>query len=188
MYILFTIVIITEVILCGSLIFSIIFPKYRIWPPLKKNSWQFYFTWTLTIIPMLGIFILGILDWNNFLYYHFSRFIIGAVLIFGGTFFLVWGIRTLSIHTTLGHKGELLTNGPYKYSRNPQYIGDIAIFIGYFFVSNSFLVLIGILIGIICFILTPFTEEPWLRKLYGDIYNEYCQKVPRFFKLFFIKI
>ncbi|MDH3622522.1 MAG: hypothetical protein OES69_13780 [Myxococcales bacterium] len=30
------------------------------------------------------------------------------------------------------------------------------------------------------FALTPFTEEPWLRKQYGEAYDAYCQRVPRF--------
>ncbi len=184
----FVIVIVSEIILGGSLIFTLIYPHHRIWPPPQRNSWQFYFTWILTIIAMTGIFILGILDWNSFIYLHFSRFIIGGSLMIAGTVFLVWSIRTLSIHLTLGLEGELLTKGPYRYSRNPQYVGDIGLFIGFMLISNSILVSISVIIGIFWFILAPFTEEPWLRERFGATYEEYCQQVPRFIKFFCIPI
>jgi protein-S-isoprenylcysteine O-methyltransferase Ste14 len=30
------------------------------------------------------------------------------------------------------------------------------------------------------FAVTPFIEEPWLAKRYGEDYGRYCEEVPRF--------
>lgn len=46
--------------------------------------------------------------------------------------------------------------------------------------SNSWLALITGLIGTLWFVLAPFTEEPWLRERYGQQYEAYKKRVPRF--------
>jgi protein-S-isoprenylcysteine O-methyltransferase Ste14 len=97
-----------------------------------------------------------------------------------GLIIAIWGIKTLSIHSSLGLKGTLVTRGIYKYSRNPQYLGDILIFIGIIIISNSLLTLITGFLGILWNFLTPFTEEPWLKKQFQEVYDEYCKKVRRF--------
>jgi protein-S-isoprenylcysteine O-methyltransferase Ste14 len=89
-------------------------------------------------------------------------------------------MKTLSIHSSLGLKGKLITHGPYKYSRNPQYLGDILIFLGIVLISNSLLTLITGIFGILWNILTPFAEEPWLLERFGKVYEDYCKKVRRF--------
>ncbi len=178
--ILFFILIVTGVIYNISLIISIIYPNYRIWPPPSKSSWQFYFIWILTIVLYIGFILLGIFDWDSFIFSHFSRFIIGGLLVAGGLLIFIWGIRILKIHSTLGLKGELITSGPYKYSRNPQYVGNIAFILGFVFIFNSLLAFIAGLLGIILFIITPFAEEPWLKEQFGINYEEYCKKVRRF--------
>jgi protein-S-isoprenylcysteine O-methyltransferase Ste14 len=40
-------------------------------------------------------------------------------------------VNALSLHATSGLAGELVTDGPYRYSRNPQYVAYIAIVLGY---------------------------------------------------------
>jgi len=178
--ILFFILIVTGVIFCISLIISIIYPNYRIWPPPKKSSWQFYFIWILTIVLYIGFILLGIFDWDSFIFGHFSRFIIGGLLVAGGLLFFICSISTLKVHSTLGLKGELITSGPYKYSRNPQYVSNIALILGLIFIFNSLLAFIAGLLGIILFLITPFAEEPWLKEQFGIKYEEYCKKVRRF--------
>lgn len=36
--------------------------------------------------------------------------------------------------------------------------------------------------------LFPFTEEPWLREQYGDDYEEYCERTPRFIGWISVKV
>lgn len=169
-----------EIILGISLILSLLLPQFRSWPPPKRKSWQYYFTWILIDLSILGILILGIIDWNSYVIMHWSRFIIGGLLIAGGSAFALWGVYTLSIHTSLGLKGKFITSGPYQYSRNPQYVGDVSIIFGYIILTNSNLVAVTGVLGAIWFLLAPFIEESWLKSRFGKKYGQYLEKVPRY--------
>ena len=80
---------------------------------------------------------------------------------------------------------ELFVEGLYKYSRNPQYLGDILILSGNVFLISSFKVLkFTIMMFIFVNILIYFIEEPKLKKQFGESYFEYCNKVNRWFTFF----
>ncbi len=129
---------------------------------------------------MLGAVIVSLLDWNSFVLPHWSRFVVGSVLVVLGLGLVVWGIRTISLQASLGLKGQLVMQGPYRFSRNPQYVGTFAYLLGLPLITNSLLSWIVCLLGILCFCLAVFTEEPWLREQYGADYDDYCQRVRRF--------
>ena len=176
----FAFTILSEVLLAGSLVLTLVVPSIQVWPPPGKNSWQYYFTWVLAIITLVGIITIGILDWNSFVIEQWWRFVIAVPMIIAGSAFALWGVRTLSLHTSLGLKGEFITTGPYHYSRNPQYVGDIVIMIGYVLLSNSLMTMITVMLGMIWYILAPFSEEPWLLERFGSRYKEYLEHAPRF--------
>ena len=81
---------------------------------------------------------------------------------------------------TLGSLLVLVAEGPYRYTRNPQYVGDIVGLLGWGILCNSLLTWIVSLLGMAWFALAPFTEEPWLRARYGPAYEEFRRRVPRF--------
>jgi len=62
----FTTTIMVEAFLVVSLIVTLVNPSLRVWPPPERNSWQYFFTWGLSIGSWAGILTLGILDWNSF--------------------------------------------------------------------------------------------------------------------------
>ena len=74
----------------------------------------------------------------------------------------------------------MITEGPYRYSRNPQYIGTVLVFSGALLFFNSFFASVIGVIGNLLFILTSFVEEAWLKQEFGKEYKEYCERVPRF--------
>lgn len=162
---------------------SIIFPKRRIWPPPKKDSWQFWVSWILSAIGMIGSGLIGIIDFETLGGGNWIRFLVGGLAILTGGGVAVWGMRTLSARQSFGLKGKLVTKGPYRYSRNPQYIGFILMYAGIILVTYSFMALVTGTIVIIVFAILPFSEEPWLRQHYGKAYVEYCRQVPRFIGL-----
>ena len=166
-----------------GLFISYFFPKKRIWPPPKKNSWQFWYTWILATLGYFGILVMGIIDYGSLGLNNTISFIVGLPLFIGGLLFAYWGVRTLSTHQSLGLHEKLVTNGPYRYTRNPQYVGDIIAIIGFILMSNSSLTAIIGFIGILWFLFAPFTEEPLLTELYGEDYVKFCKKVPRFLSL-----
>lgn len=177
----FLVVLAVELMLAGSLLASMLWVEKRIWPPPAKWSWQFWWIWSLTIISLLGLFIIAGLDWNTFVFVHWSRLVFGGSLFIGGSAFALWGVHTLSWHATAGLKAKLVTTGPYRYTRNPQYVGDFAVLLGIAIFSNSLLAMIISIAGIFCFWMAPLAEESWLRQQYGRDYEEYCRTVPRFF-------
>ncbi len=88
---------------------------------------------------------------------------------------MVFGARTI-----IGLGDKLITTGPYRYSRNPQYMGDSVTMFAYMLFTNSVLVWIIGSLAIVLNILAPFAEEPWLEERFGDAYLEYKRRVPRF--------
>ncbi|MHA2131668.1 MAG: methyltransferase family protein, partial [Promethearchaeota archaeon] len=144
------------------------------------KSWQFYYIWFLNYTSIFGLFVLGIIDWNTYIFQNLFWFIFGVILFIIGLFLLSWGVHTLSLYVSHGAKAEFITKGPYKFSRNPQYLGISTAILGYVFLTNSILAFITGMIGVNLFLITPLVEEPWLRKEYGSKYDEYIKKVRRF--------
>ena len=165
------------------LLVSILNPKKRLWPPPRKKSWQQIAALSAAFAPQIIAVPLGIFDWNSFVYFHWSRYVVGAAMMAAGFLLNQWAVQSLSVSSSLGHEGTLVQTGAYKYSRNPQYIGHAAFFLGYAVLCNSILTYIAAVIGIGLYVLTPFTEEPWLKDQYGLAYAEYTKKVPRFIGL-----
>ncbi|MHA1451028.1 MAG: methyltransferase family protein [Candidatus Hodarchaeales archaeon] len=160
---------------------SILFPDHRIWPPPCSRSWQFWYTWILFGVAALGIPVIGIEDWGSLGLYTPVAFAIGMILIIGGLLLALWGIRTLSTRQTSGLTGNFVKEGPYKFTRNPQYLGDSLAIAGLILVTNSVACLILGLLGIAWFVLAPISEEPWLGKQFGEEYEQFCRDIPRFF-------
>jgi len=86
-----------------------------------------------------------------------------------------------------GHlrKEEVLTTGgPYRFVRNPLYIGSFLIAIGFALVSNSIWVwVIVLLYFLLVYVPVVGYEEKILREKFSE-FAEYASKVPRFFPTF----
>lgn len=164
--------------LCLS--FSLVRPHARVWPPPGRHSWQLHLVWWLTVVSTAGIVLSGILDWNSGPLGHWLRLPVGAALVLGGLLLALAGINTLGRHATLGLEGTLIETGPYRWTRNPQYVGDMATLLGWAMICNSGRTSWLAMLAIACFALTPFTEEPWLREQYGEAYEAYRSRVARF--------
>ena len=178
--IILTTTLVAEALLGASLVVTLLTPRFRVWPPPKKMSWQYVYTWGLTLISFAGILALGILDWDSFVLRHWLRFPIGIAIIASSLALFMWAIRTLGLHATQGLGGRLVKQGPYRFTRNPQYVADIILLAGFAILSNSVLALFTSLFGMVWFVSAPFTEEPWLRERFGSDYDVYMRKVPRF--------
>ncbi len=177
---LFWIVLAAVILNTATVTLSIVRPDLRIWPPPRRSSWQFFYNGAMSFTGLVGVVALGILDWNSFVLHGPARFLLGGVLMACG-FFALWGYLTLGVRASQGLGGELVTRGPYRYSRNPQYVGTIPALLGYAIICNSTLAVIAALLVIIWFVLVPFAEESWCRENLGADYEAYAAKVPRFF-------
>lgn len=75
---------------------------------------------------------------------------------------------------------RLVIRGPYRYVRNPMYIGAGMALAGAALVYRS-LALLGY-VGVLFVIVHTFVvlyEEPALRRMFADDYEDYCRRVAR---------
>jgi protein-S-isoprenylcysteine O-methyltransferase Ste14 len=108
----------------------------------------------------------------------------GALLLFGGIALLVAAQLNLGASWRIGIeegvRPGLVTNGFYRFCRNPIFFAILVILAGYALLLPtrlSFLLLIGAFIGIRQQVLT---EEAYLSRTYGDAYRTYARRVGRF--------
>lgn len=164
----------------AGVVYSIAYPAKRIWPPPRKQSWQFLGTWLLFYAAVLITTVLIFLTWNSWIIPPKIRYYIGFPVSLVGGALVSWGIITLGLKNTSGSTGRFIEEGPYRFTRNPQYTGDIILFSGLVLVANSLYVAVPLILQAIIFTITPLTEELWLEEQYGEEYIHYKNRVPRF--------
>lgn len=75
---------------------------------------------------------------------------------------------------------EFVAAGPYKYVRNPIYIGQVAVLVGLGLYLRSVSILVFALLWfVLLHLFVVYLEEPNLRKKFGATYEGYCQAVRR---------
>lgn len=110
--------------------------------------------------------------------------IIGAALGLGGIGLIGWAAMTLWRHhtTVLPHKGvsELVTDGPFRWRRNPIYIGDAMILLGLAELSKN----VWFAISVVPFLalvtwLAILPEERHLEARFGERWRAYRDRTRR---------
>lgn len=179
--IVFVIGMLSGMVLMCALIWSIFFPTKRLWPPRNFKSKIPTVAWGLTLSVYAAAISLGLWVWKEGAVPSSFLWVSGSALILVGNLVAWRGAFAIGLKTTSGGKGELVTTGLYRYSRNPQYLADIAIFLGIGLLFSSIWVWPVVVIGIIALVLAPYAEEPWLREHHGQKYVDYCATTGRFF-------
>ncbi len=167
-------------ILMTAIVWSIAFPQKRIWPPPSERSWQKHLVWTCFYIIFLTNGLLIFFDWNSWTFTTPLRFVLSIPLVVIGALFLLWGMRKLGMRNTSGASSGLVEDGPHRFTRNPQYLGDIVLFIGISLGANSLFLWVTHGLLILVLLITPWAEEVWLEEKYGKEYLDYKQKTSRF--------
>jgi hypothetical protein len=178
---LFLMAVFLELIYVLLFMLTIKLPHFRFWPPPSAISWQFFLAWLMVgVVGLCGIW-LGFLDMDSgFLPDLRFRLPVAGIFFVIGNSLGGWGNLALGFRATLGLGNKLVLKGPYRYTRNPQYIGDSLIIGGFMLLMNSWMVWVIGILALLLNYLAPFTEEPWLETLYGESYREYKHQVPRF--------
>jgi protein-S-isoprenylcysteine O-methyltransferase Ste14 len=114
----------------------------------------------------------------------------GLASIAAGLSIIVWSLREHFAAAPGGWKLEvtqhyptpayLLVNGPYRYSRNPVYLAEAAVWLGWIIFYGS-LSILGVF-SIMALIAGPFIvprEERGIEARFGEAYLEYKRAVPR---------
>ena len=110
--------------------------------------------------------------------------IIGIGLGVAGIGLLVWSALTLrrARTTILPHAGAsaLVTDGPYRFRRNPIYLADMLILLGLAeMTKNVWLVLLTPVFGLLVTWLAILPEERHLEARFGDAYRVYKERTRR---------
>lgn len=79
--------------------------------------------------------------------------------------------------------GGLVTSGPYRYSRNPQYTGWILLLIGAAIAARSPIAMALALAVVLAMRIWIPHEERHLEEEFGEEYRRYRERVPRFLGL-----
>ena len=109
----------------------------------------------------------------------------GALLFVCGALLYLWcawnfAVRGRGTPAPVDPPRELVVTGPYRYVRNPMYLGVLAMVVG-----EAAMLRAGVLLGYAGALLLAFHlfvttyEEPILRKTFGASHERYSASVPR---------
>jgi protein-S-isoprenylcysteine O-methyltransferase Ste14 len=76
--------------------------------------------------------------------------------------------------------GRLHTRGIYRYSRNPQLVGAFSFIVGYALLWPSWVGMLWAALWLPISHLMVRAEEEHLQKVFGNEYEEYCRRTPRY--------
>lgn len=179
---LFPLAVVVELIYLALFILTLKRPGFRFWPPPGPRSWQFFAAWLLAAMVVICFFFVGLLDFDSAFLPGLRFRLPVALLVFSiGSGLGTWSFAAFGLSNTLGLGKGLVVGGPYRFTRNPQYIGDSLNILGFMILTNSWMAWAIGLLGVALNLLAPRLEEPWLAERFGEPYRAYLRRVPRFF-------
>lgn len=151
----------------------------HLWPP-GESTRAYYLHWLSVGVFNVSLLAVAVLDWNAWLLPRPASFAVGLVLAGLGAVVFVRSAAVMRSAETMGITGDLYTDGPYAYSRNPQYVGMIVGLVGFLLLVNSPYVSVLVLAHVGWVLVLPRAEEPHLATEYGEAYRTYAAETPRF--------
>ncbi|MDQ5953082.1 MAG: hypothetical protein QG551_310 [Patescibacteria group bacterium] len=155
---------------------------------MEKNSVSYLSSYSISIFA-LGLFAGVLLD--IFFPYHFMseplNKTIGLLTVILATTLIYWSEKHGNEYSKKRKGGEVshvdhMRSGPYKYTRNPKYLGLALLLIGLGIILNSlFIILSSVASGLIIHFFFITKEEALLTERHGEIYKEYKGKVRKWF-------
>ena len=118
--------------------------------------------------------------------------VIAVILIVAGLYLSIWAIVHMKKvgegnpfdaynHEVAPRTKHLMTDGPYRFSRNPMLVGVYVYDIGILLWLQSWWPLLVFAVEILFLTLQVRSEEKRLEADFGDEYRAYKQRVPRYF-------
>ena len=131
----------------------------------------------MTLLALiLGVFQVGTLDYNGF---ENTR-IYGVIVYILFSWIQIWAYKTLgdnySQEIIIFSKHKLVTNGPFRFIRHPQYISQILLDIGGGIATLSYIVIILALAEIPFIIMRALLEEKLLHKNFKESFSDYKKR------------
>ena len=137
-------------------------------------------------IAMPGIVAFALPIWIGISTHHPMRYVplAGTVLALG-TLLLLACVREFYVtgRGTLAPWSPprcLVTSGPYRWSRNPMYIGVVTILLGWWLLWDSrTLLTYTLVVACVFYVRVRVMEEPWAARHFGAEWETYRANVPR---------
>lgn len=119
------------------------------------------------------------------------RLVIGAILAIAGLAISIWSIVYMRLkgngnpmdafgHEVAPRTKHLMTDGPYRLSRNPMLTGTFVYLIGICSWLWTWQALAVFIIFVVIMLVQVRTEESRLRRDFGEEYEVYCRRTGRF--------
>ncbi len=101
---------------------------------------------------------------------------------------IYWVFSSLGLNVTptivTREQSQLVTHGPYRWVRHPLYSVGVLSFLGFFLLTASWMILLGVLLTMPFLMLrTPYEEERLIER-FGDQYRAYMQRTGRYLPKF----
>ena len=148
---------------------------------MKFNAWMFKYR-AVVLLPLAVVLIV-------FARPIFFSLLIGLTMAFIGEGIRIWGAGFVGDKSRdiVAQSRELIIAGPYRFVRNPLYIANTIMALGFVIIASGLVwdwktwLLLGTVLGGYMFVygnIVPH-EERFLLKEYGDKYETYLKVVPR---------
>jgi protein-S-isoprenylcysteine O-methyltransferase Ste14 len=150
--------------LLGTLVFVALVPGTVIgWIPYFLTGWRIG-------PPLLGI---EATRWLGI-----ALMLVGAPLFVG--FLARFVVEGRGTPAPVAPTERLVVGGPFRWSRNPGYIGVVSLVLGQALLFGSFATLVyAVILALGFHTFVVLYEEPTLRSRFGAEYEAYCRDVPR---------
>ncbi|MCK0097819.1 phosphatidylethanolamine N-methyltransferase family protein [Qipengyuania sp. S6317L1] len=155
--------------------------EFQFFPPPSKQSWQhrtFLLLFRLFLYPLIALTVIAFepVPRTDFA----LRYGFGGLLFVCGFGMAFWITLNMGWRNAFGEKRGLVTDGCFRFSRNPIYVATWVGLAGWGLIANQLPVTILLLAWSILYVLAPFFEEPWLEAQYGAAYRDYKARTRRF--------
>lgn len=110
--------------------------------------------------------------------------VIGSLFAAAGMVLRIWGTAYLgygTVHHGQMQAGVVMADGPYRFVRNPLYLGGWCMFVAMSFVMPPTGALFSVPLLALFFLRLILSEEAFLSDKLGDSYRAYLRAVPRLF-------
>ena len=143
----------------------------------------------ISVVSRAPIFYLVFLAVGSALHYRYPVAIdggilttlAGAVFLFAGPLLILWSQASIrKFRTGVAAGSPEFSRGPYRFSRNPTYLGLVIMLSGFGLIANSFFIVLFSFLGFLAvnYIILR-QEEKILIEKYGEDYRAYQSKVRR---------
>jgi protein-S-isoprenylcysteine O-methyltransferase Ste14 len=109
---------------------------------------------------------------------------LGVLLCLPGLGLFLWSLISFGKSFRVGidteHPDKLVTTGAFAVSRNPIYVAFALVLLGQFLVFPNWILLAYLVACIALFHRQVLREEEFLKKAYGEEFDDYCKRVRRY--------